>query len=177
MEWKEPLRSFQVAQRRAERESMRRQRELERRRNDAAKMEALERARLEFDLYENHVAWITTMHRDCGPTLDWKALAEADPPDPTEYEALSRHDGYVPNRIDKILRRVEWRQDKLANAIVEAREQDAEKPARAETCTHASIASAETPSRGHARGNHIVKNSLCNTTDRILRLHCGNTMS
>ncbi len=55
MGWKGTLRTMQASARRAERNAHRRQRELERQHKEYARMEALEQAAYEVEVYENHV--------------------------------------------------------------------------------------------------------------------------
>lgn len=123
MGWKGTLRSVQAASRRAEREARRRQRELERQQRQIEKMQALERAQHEVASFENHIDVITSVHADCGERWNWQRIASA--PEPTEPQRLSKHEdmaqasleAYEPALMDKVLRRVEAKQQELREEV------------------------------------------------------------
>lgn len=64
MGWKGTLRSMGAASRQAERNAQRRQRELEKRHREFAKMEALEQAAYEVDVYENQIDLLLSVHKE-----------------------------------------------------------------------------------------------------------------
>ncbi|MBX8624306.1 hypothetical protein K4754_19910 [Pseudomonas glycinae] len=74
MGWKGAVRSLQASARRAERNAHRRQRELEKQQKEYAKMEALEQAAYEVDVYENHIDILLSMHKECAEPVKWKRL-------------------------------------------------------------------------------------------------------
>lgn len=75
MGWKGAVRSLQASARRAERNAHRRQRELEKQQKEYAKMEALEQAAYEVDVYENHIDILLSMHKECAePEMEASSL-------------------------------------------------------------------------------------------------------
>lgn len=127
-----------AAQRRAEREAIRHQRELERQTKAEAKLEALQQAAHEVKVYENLMERLRSVHRDCGEAWDWNALAakpEPKQPGPTserERAAQLKLDGYEPNFLIKLLGLAKWRRRKLVGGVQTARQADAEENTKAE---------------------------------------------
>jgi hypothetical protein len=132
MGWKSVLRSLEADMRRADREVLQEQRELERRSKQIAKMMDQERNAYEAAVNENQIALLVSMHRDCSNTLDWKAIASAPPPrapeqEPPERGAKNEHAAqaklraYNPGVLDKLLRRTNSKRASLASAVEEAR--------------------------------------------------------
>jgi len=113
MGWKGTMRSIAAAQRRAERESLRRQRELERQRKQLEKMQEIERAAYEVETFENYLEVITSVHKDCGDEWDWELLQSSTPPveprkmNKNESSARAALESYKPNIIDKMFNRQE----------------------------------------------------------------------
>ena len=130
MGWKGTLRSIAAAQRRAEREALRRQRELERQRKKLEKMREMERAAYEVQVYENYLDVLNSVHKDCSDNWDWEALKSANPPaEPQKenrYENSAQRllDSYKPSFIDKLLRRAEKKRVALENKVEEGRKKD-----------------------------------------------------
>lgn len=91
MGWKGTVRSLQASARRAERNAHRRQRELENRRKEFAKMEALEQAAYEVEVYENHIDLLLSMHKECAEPVKWKKiLSKPEPKQPLKTGALEQ---------------------------------------------------------------------------------------
>ena len=88
--WTSDLRRLDAAQRRDEREAKKRQKELERRLKEQAKLSALEQARLAVEAHENDPEVLLSVHKEVSTTVDWRALASGLPP----YESLrlARHE-------------------------------------------------------------------------------------
>ena len=63
MGWKGTILTIGAAARRAERDSKRRQMELEKRKKQYEKMQELEQAAYEVDVYENHIEVIKSLHK------------------------------------------------------------------------------------------------------------------
>jgi len=130
MGWKGTLRSMQAAQRRAEREAQRRRRELERQRKQLEKMQELERAAYEFQVHENYIALLLSVHKECSGAWDWEAIESSEPPDkpPKSYaheeSAQVRLEGFKPGVFDKLLKRREAKRDELVKALEEAKRAD-----------------------------------------------------
>jgi len=86
-----------------EREARRRQRELERQRKELARMQELERAKFEVDLYENYIDVIKSIHKDCGEEWNWQEISTSNPPEQpqlqrkNELEAQEAFDNYIPS--------------------------------------------------------------------------------
>lgn len=81
MGWKGTLRSVGAAIRASQREEQRRKRALEKRQKDIAKMQELEQAAYEVDVYENHIALLLSVHKECSEPIDWVAMLKSPRPD------------------------------------------------------------------------------------------------
>jgi hypothetical protein len=79
MGWKGTFRAMEAAQRRQQRDAQMRQRELERRNKEQAKLSAIEQARLEVETYENKLEVLLSVHKEQGEIWDWVALAASLP--------------------------------------------------------------------------------------------------
>lgn len=129
MGWKGTMRSLQASARRAERNAHRRQRELEKRQKEFAKMEALEQAAYEVEVYENHIDILLSMHKECAEPVRWtKILSKPEPEQPVknsilEQAAMHASTSYRPNVWAKLFK-LESRQRealmaKIATAAIE----------------------------------------------------------
>lgn len=125
MTWKGTLRSMQASARRAERNSKRRQRELQVREKEFAKMEALEQAAYEVEVYENHIDLLLSVHKDCGERIDWSEFANQPPPlkpvalSSHENQARARQSSYKPGFIARTLK-LEARQRRKLDLAIQA---------------------------------------------------------
>lgn len=91
MSWKGTVRSLQASARRAERNAHRRQRELEKRQKEYAKMEALEQAAYEVEVYENHIDILLSIHKECAEPVKWKKiLSKPEPKQPQKNGSLEQ---------------------------------------------------------------------------------------
>src|ERR1044072_6212364 len=122
MGWRGALRAIAAAQRQAERNAVRRRRQLERAQKDYARMQELDAAAHEVEMYENHLEQIRSVHRDCSAPINWQALQSAQEPGaPTrnahhETAAPRLADEYQPGTFDKLFRRVAKRREELDRA-------------------------------------------------------------
>lgn len=130
MGWKGTLRSMQAASRKADRNAQRRQRELQSRQKEYAKMEALEQAAYEVEVYENQIDVLLSVHKECGEEIDWHSFVErAEPVKPAfagtrEAHAKSLEQIYAPGFFARLFK-LETRQRKnLAIAVETARLHD-----------------------------------------------------
>jgi hypothetical protein len=130
MGWKGTLRSMQAASRKADRNAQRRQRELQGRQKEYAKMEALEQAAYEVEVYENQIDVLLSVHKECGEEIDWQSFVErAEPVKPSfagkrEAHAKSLEQTYAPGFFARLFK-LETRQRKnLAIAIETGRLHD-----------------------------------------------------
>jgi hypothetical protein len=90
MGWKGTVRSLQASARRAERNAHRRQRELERQSKEYARMEELEQAAYEVEVYENHLDVLLSMHKECSEPIRWeRVLAKPEPAQPQKSDTLA----------------------------------------------------------------------------------------
>jgi hypothetical protein len=80
MGWKGTLRAFEAGLRRQQRDAQKRQRELDHRNKELAKLSAIEQAKLEVETYENQLEVLLSVHKAQGEAWDWTALAAALPP-------------------------------------------------------------------------------------------------
>lgn len=126
MSLKGTVRSVRAAYRTAERESQRRHRELERQRKQYEKMQELERAAYDVDVYENQLQVLLSVHKECGEKVDWMAIASVpEPQEPkkvniAEDAARRAENEYKPGFLDRTLKREGSKRDSLASAVQEA---------------------------------------------------------
>jgi hypothetical protein len=130
MGWKGTLRSVQAASRRVERDARRRQRQLEQQQLQLAKMQELERAQYEVAVFENHIAVITSVHKECGELVNWPKLASLAPlgepmrTSESEERARAASERYKPSMVDKLMGQVNLKRAELARGVERAVEQD-----------------------------------------------------
>ena len=130
MGWKGTLRSLEASARRAERDSVRRQRELERQRQQYAKMQEMERAAYEVQVYENYVDVLISIHKDSSESWDWGQYQAVNPPAEPKWKntfktiAQRELDMYKPGVMDKLLKRVEAKREELADAVIAGNTKD-----------------------------------------------------
>lgn len=133
MSWKGTLRSIQAAQNQAERDARRRQRELEGQQKQLEKMQELERATYEVQVYENHLDVLLSVHKECGNPWDWESIHDSEPPvkparsNSLELAAQAELGRYKPGVMDKLLKRADSRRERLVLAVEEAKQADEEK--------------------------------------------------
>ncbi len=88
--------------------SLKRQRELEKQRKQLEKMEEIERATYEVEVFDNHIDIITSIHKDCSDPWDWKKIKPFKPPvkrrrsDKFESAARATLEAFEPKLIDKM---------------------------------------------------------------------------
>ena len=80
MGYKATVRAMEAAQRRQQRESQRRLRELEHQAKEQAKLSAIEQAQLEVETFEGQLEVLLSVHKEQGEAWDWTSLAAALPP-------------------------------------------------------------------------------------------------
>jgi hypothetical protein len=129
MGWRGVLRSLQ-AEPRKEGAAHRKQRELERQSQQLTAMAAQERAAHEVAAYETHLELLLSIHKECGPAIDWNTVHKARPPLKPVLEhrraALARlaFQTYKPSLLAKWLRRAQPKVYELAQAARQAQEAD-----------------------------------------------------
>src|SRR5690348_18485833 len=113
MGWRGAIRSIAAAQRRMERESIRRQKELHRRQMAAERVDELQRAAGEVEDFIYVKQQLTSLHYECGDSIDWQSFANArapvDPIPANAYEVAAQEklNTLRPSWSDKLLRRSE----------------------------------------------------------------------
>lgn len=166
MGWKGTLRSMQAASRKAERNAQRRQRELEKRRSEYAKMEALEQAAYEVEVHENQIEVLLSVHRESAERVDW--LASAERPEPIRPMPHSRNellakaslDTYQPGLIARMFKLQRRQIDKLTRQVEKARNLDAlefEQSLNAWRAEHAEWSSEKALADRLLAGDHTAK--------------------
>jgi hypothetical protein len=90
MGYKASIRAMDAAQRRQQRDSQRRLRDLERQAKEQAKLSAIEQARLEVETFEGQLEVLVSVHKEQGEGWDWTSLAAALPPPSPQRNA--RHE-------------------------------------------------------------------------------------
>jgi len=131
MGWKGAVRSIAATQRRAEREAIRRQRELERQHKQLEKMEGIERAAYEVQVYENYIERIQSVHKECADQWNWDTVKSTPPSKPErsdfyEHEEAAKTElaQFKPSILDKVLGRTDAKRASLTEAIEEAKKSD-----------------------------------------------------
>lgn len=128
--WRGTLRSMAAAARRAERDSQRRHRELIKRQTQVAKLEALQQAALEVEVFENHLNVLQSVHKECSDDWDWEAVRATDRPvepvrsstrEKAAEDALSH---FSASFIDRLFRRADRKMAELALAVEHGRRAD-----------------------------------------------------
>jgi len=88
--WNASLRRLEAAGKRQQREALKRQKDLERRLKEQAKLSALEQARLEVEAHENALEVLLSVHKQQSEPFDWGGFATSLPPH--EPPRLTRHE-------------------------------------------------------------------------------------
>lgn len=107
-----------------------RRRELAAYQREQRKLEELEQARYEVELYENRIEVITSVHKECSEPIDWENIRSSSPPfafgeiGQNESKALEKLNNYKPSWRDKLFERVEARKAALQKEIEEAKKLD-----------------------------------------------------
>lgn len=132
MGWKGTMRTLAAVQARSQRESVRRQNELQRQMNHSSKLQEEQQAEYEYQLYENYVDILSSIHKDCGNIWNWNEISTSEPPikpdksSENERKAQAEYDAYKPSISDKLLKKVVGKQAELVKAIEEGRNKDEE---------------------------------------------------
>lgn len=132
MGWKGVVRSMAAAARAAERDSRRRQRELEAEQKHYEKMAVLDQAAYDVEVYKNYIDRITSVHKEVSPDVEWQLIFD-DPqpkePVPTQSaERLARLklQNYRPGFLTKLFGTVEKKRGGLEKDINTAINKDEE---------------------------------------------------
>lgn len=132
MGWKGAMRSIAAAGRAAERDSRRRQRELEAREKYYVRMEELEQAAHDVEVYENYIDRITSIHKEVHLDVDWQSIsADPEPKKPekthiAEKIVRDKFQNYQPSLFAKLFGSAEKRKSKLEKYIETAIRKDEE---------------------------------------------------
>ena len=130
MGYRGAIRSIGTVVRQMERESIRKQKELIKQQKQYEKMQVLEQAAYEVEVYDNYIERVTTLQKDCGPKYDWENIYKKMPPiRPTnkkinENVLKSKLDNFKPNIIDKLFKLESKKKEKIKNLIPNAIERD-----------------------------------------------------
>ncbi len=130
MGWKGTIRSIQAANRRMEREAKRREKELARRQMEIEKMEELEQAAYEVDVFENYIERIQSVHKDSSESLDWPTISKQEAPvkpkpqNSHELKAQQQLDDFKPNFLHSLFKRTKKISDELRKKIEVAKQKD-----------------------------------------------------
>lgn len=130
MGWKGTLRSINAAAKRADRHAKRRQRELLKNQIAYEKMQELEKAAYEVDVFENYIDVIQSIHKDCGDSVDWLKISTSQEPakpliiSDNEHQAIARLNSFAPSFIDKLFGKVTSKRQKLEKEVSIAKVKD-----------------------------------------------------
>lgn len=128
--WRGALRAIAASARRAERAAQRRRRELMKQQKELEKMEALQRAAYEVEVYENQINLLLSVHKESSDIWDWQAIRATEKPSKPEMsrerenEAQRRLDQYSPSLLDKVFRRENQKREALAKSLEQAKTED-----------------------------------------------------
>jgi hypothetical protein len=118
--------------RRQRTQAYRRQNELAKLQRESEKMQELQRAKYEVDLYENHIEMIHSIHKECDDLIDWQTLQTCPPPlikgqaGSKERAAESALLQFKPGLLDKLFKRTEKIRAMFEQQILDARKEDQE---------------------------------------------------
>ncbi|GFM79781.1 hypothetical protein PSCICN_04730 [Pseudomonas cichorii] len=121
---------MQAASRKAERKAQRRNRELQLRQKEYAKMEALEQAAYEVEVYENKIDLLLSVHKECGDEIDWQSFIDrVEPVEPVfdgvqEAQARDREQNYQPGFFARLFKLENRQRKKLQDNIEKGRLED-----------------------------------------------------
>lgn len=131
MGWKGTVRSINSTMRAMDRDAQRRKRERERRDKERVKLQALELAAFEVEEYEEEIRSLTSMHvSDDIMKIDWQKIANSKSPEEPKYVPIKsitmkeKHDNYIPSALDKMMKKVEKKKNKLAERLRQAELED-----------------------------------------------------
>lgn len=128
---------MEAAARRAERDSQRRYRQLQRDAKERDKMEARQTVAFEVELFENQVERLLSVHKEAPEIWDWSSVCNTPPPAAPERTSTQESiaavalDAYSPGFLDKLLGRAEAKRQALAQALEVAKAQDEQEYQRA----------------------------------------------
>lgn len=123
MGWRGNLRAFNATMNRIDRESKRKQRELDKRYKLREKMEELAQAKYDVEVFENYIEQIQSLHKEGSELINWLELKnEKAPLEPKlEYfemaNAESIFNNFKPNFLHKIFSMVESKKKSLLKNI------------------------------------------------------------
>jgi len=106
--------------------------ELARIQREQRKMEELEYARFQVELYENKLDQIRSIHHECDEPVDWQEVFHRSPPfqpgqeGPNTIAARQKQQSYRPGFFDRLLNKDETKMQELYQDIEKAKLQDQE---------------------------------------------------
>lgn len=130
MGWKSTVRGIQAAQRRANRDAKKRQRELEQRRKQIEKMQEAAIAAYEVEVFENYIDILQSIHQECEDEWNWEEVLNSQPPTKPEKSnrfeiaAQAEYDSYKPNFFARLTKPTKPIKQKLAAELEEAKKRD-----------------------------------------------------
>ncbi|MCM3394883.1 MULTISPECIES: DUF4236 domain-containing protein [Cytobacillus] len=104
--------------------------QLIRQQKELAKLEELQRAQHEVELFENKIDLIKSIHKECDDTFDWYEISQSRHPYHTnsqgknELEAMNKLANFKPSFMQKMLKTADKEEQKLRDEIIQAIEQD-----------------------------------------------------
>jgi hypothetical protein len=132
--WKQYARAAEAASRRRrraeERQAIREHRLLEKSAREWAKEEAKQQAAGEVARFENYLELLVSLHKDCGESWDWRALAVVPPPSVPgrskrrETDAADALQAYTPGFFERVFGGAKKRQAALEADLEAARAAD-----------------------------------------------------
>lgn len=123
MGWKGNLRTFSATMNRIDRESKRKQRELDKRYKLREKMEELAQAQYDVEVFENYIEQIQSLHKEGSELIDWIELKNEKAPSepkleyPQMIQAEFLFNTFKPNFLHKIFNMTESKKKSLLKNI------------------------------------------------------------
>ena len=124
MSMKGSLRSLNSLANSIERDTIRKQRELEKQRLQYARMQALEQAAYEVEVYENSIDVMISLHKDSTENVNWNEVINKERPvepyrtSTNEDKARRKLEDFTPNIFDKIFSKIERKRKDLQDKII-----------------------------------------------------------
>ncbi|WP_251550688.1 DUF4236 domain-containing protein [Neobacillus muris] len=109
-----------------------RRNELARLQREQQKLQEMEYARLQVDIYENRIEQIRSIHHECDEPIDWREILRREPPfqdnqdGPNTKAARQQLETYQPGLLDRLFNRDETKLRQLQEAVNAAKVQDME---------------------------------------------------
>lgn len=127
------IRSYGAAVRRAERDQQRRARESVKRFKEQQKLNEIENAQQAVSDYENYVATIQSVHKNCTDSINWNQIENTEKPIEPNFDfkneivAKNKLESFKPSIFDKLFGSTQKKINRLNNLLEDAKAKDKKK--------------------------------------------------